>query len=123
MHFHLQFLPLDPAKESLRYARSLRCRGCFDSQRYRVVAQGFLQWRENRAARADAPWLSEGYVAPHEARLGGGTLLSVAAIGLASLWMIWGNVMVMRVIIASGIWLCLPAWVLHLAMGRPEPRS
>ena len=88
-----------------------------------VVAQGFLQWRENRAARADAPWLSEGYVAPHEARLGGGTLLSVAAIGLASLWMIWGNVMVMRVIIASGIWLCLPAWVLHLAMGRPEPRS
>lgn len=87
-----------------------------------VVAQGFLQWRENRAARGDAPWLSEGYVAPHEARLAGATLLAVAAIGLSSLWMIWGTEMVMRVIIASGVWLCLPAWVLHLAMGRPEPR-
>lgn len=88
-----------------------------------VVAQGFLQWRENRAARGDAPWLSEGFVAPHEARLCGATLLAVSAIGFASLWMIWGMEMVFRITIASGIWLCLPAWVLHLAMGRPEPRS
>ena len=87
-----------------------------------VVAQGFLQWRENRAARADAPWLSEGFLAPHEARLGGATLLAVAAIGLVSLWLIWGTEMVLRVVGASGIWLCLPAWALHLAMGRPEPR-
>jgi hypothetical protein len=87
-----------------------------------VVAQGFIQWRLNRAARADAPWLSEGYLAPYEARLGGATLLAVAAIGLGSLWMIWGTEMVARIVIGSGIWLCLPAWALHLAMGRPEPR-
>ena len=87
-----------------------------------VLAQGFMQWRENRAARADAPWASEGFIAPHEARLAGATLTAISVICFSSLWLIWGTDMVFRVFVGTGIWLALPASVLHLAMGRPEPR-
>jgi hypothetical protein len=96
--------------------------GLISGTRLLVISQGFLQWRNLRASRGDAPFLSEGFVSPHEARLVAATSLSVAAIALFAIWAVWGEDLVWRVVLGSGIWLCGPAWALHLAMGRPEPR-
>ena len=87
-----------------------------------VVAQGFLQWRTLKASRSDAPFLSDGYLSPHQTRLAGVACLVVGSICLGGVWFVWGPDVSWRVFVASGVWLCAPAWVMHLAMGRPEPR-
>jgi hypothetical protein len=96
--------------------------GLIAGTRLLVIARGFLQWRRQCAAREDAPFLSEGLLAPREATVGGIAILVLGFFMLFPLWSIWGPDLMWRVVIASGVWLCGPAWALHLAMGRPEPR-
>ena len=96
--------------------------GLIGGVRLIVIAQGFLQWRRLRASRADAPYLSEGFFAPREARIGALIALSAALVALSTVGSIWGSSLVTRIVLGCGVWLCGPAWALHLAMGRPEPR-
>jgi len=96
--------------------------GLLGGVRLLVIAQGFVQWRRLKASRSDAPFLSDGYMSPYEVRLVGGGALFVGVLSLVSVWAVWGPDLSWRVFLVSGVWLCAPAWVLHLAMGRPEPR-
>ena len=96
--------------------------GLIGGVRLLVIARGFLQWRKQRASREDAPFLAEGLMSPREATIGGVIALCTAMATLFSLSTIWGPDLFWWVVGASGVWLCGPAWVLHLAMGRPEPR-
>jgi hypothetical protein len=88
-----------------------------------TIAQGFILWRKMRAGEDDAPWLLEGFFSPLDARLVGTAALTAAVAALGSIWMVWGSDLFWLVILGSGAWLCGPAWLIHLALGRPDPRS
>jgi hypothetical protein len=96
--------------------------GLLGGVRLFVLAQGFLGWRELKASASDAVWLSDGFISPHQARLGGTLALFIAAASLVTIGSVWGDGLFWRVVLASGSWLLGPAWALNLAMGRPEPR-
>ncbi len=96
--------------------------GLIGGIRLLVLAQGFLLWRRHKCSASDAPWLVDSFLAPSEARMAGAAMLIVALSSLATIWIVWGVGLMWKVIIASGILVAAPAWVMHLAMGRPEPR-
>ena len=96
--------------------------GLIGGIRLLVLAQGFLLWRKHKCSASDAPWLVDSFLAPSEARMAGAAMLIVALSSLATIWIVWGVGLMWKVIIASGILVAAPAWVMHLAMGRPEPR-
>ncbi len=84
------------------------------------VSCAFTQWRKGRARREDAPVLSEGLIAPAQARKMAAFLLGFSALAFISLAMLWGSEIVGLLLGVSGIWLIGPAWALHLLMRQPE---
>jgi hypothetical protein len=96
--------------------------GLIGGIRLLVIAQGFLLWRRHKCSSSDAPWLVDSFIAPVEARMVGAAMLVAAGTSLGTIALVWGPGLMWKVIIACGILVAAPAWVLHLAMGRPEPR-
>lgn len=96
--------------------------GLIGGVRLMVIAQGFLLWRRHKCSASDAPWLVDSFIAPTEARMFGVMLLVAAAVSLSIISMVWGSGLMWKVVIACGILVAAPAWVMHLAMGRPEPQ-
>lgn len=88
-----------------------------------AIAQGFILWRKMRAGVEDAPWLVEGFFSPYEARRVGTVALTAAFGALATIWQVWDSALFWRVVLGSGAWLCGPVWLIHLALGRPDPRN
>jgi hypothetical protein len=88
-----------------------------------AIAQGFILWRKMRAGVEDAPWLVEGFFSPYDARRVGTVALTAAFGALATIWQVWDSALFWRVVLGSGAWLCGPVWLIHLALGRPDPRN
>lgn len=96
--------------------------GMLGGVRLLVLAQGFLAWRLHRANAVDGGSLVDGLLSPKDARLIAAGMLFVALLSLAIVGMIWGETLFWMVFLLSGVWLCGPAWVAHLTLGRPEPQ-
>mgnify|MGYP007063374568 CR=1 FL=1 len=96
--------------------------GLLAGVRLLVLAQTYLHWRSMKASAGDAEWLISGFISPRETRIMAAACLFVAFASLFTIGTIWGEDLFWRVFLGSGAWLLGPAWVLNLAMGRPEPR-
>jgi hypothetical protein len=96
--------------------------GLLGGVRLIVLAQGFLAWRLHKASASDGGCLVEGLLSPKDARLIGAVLLFSAVTALSIVGLIWGERLFWMVFLFSGVWLCAPAWVAHLTLGRPEPQ-
>jgi len=94
--------------------------GVIAGVRLLVVSTAFGKWRKGMARLRDAPVLSEGLVAPGQAKRMAAFFLSGAALSLITLALIWGRQLVEVVLGLSGIWLVGPAWALHLMIRQPE---
>jgi len=88
---------------------------------YVSIAYGL--WRKGQARAEDASVLSEGLIAPGQARRMAATVLGLSALSLLALALLWGSKIVGVVVGSTGVWLIVPAWALHLLMRQPEAQK
>ena len=87
-----------------------------------VLGRGYLAWRSHKANEADAAWLVEGLISPRDAQLIAAAMVFTGCIALSLIGAIWGERLFWMVLLFSGVLLCGPAWLVHLAVGRAEPQ-
>lgn len=85
-----------------------------------TLSLGFQRWRAGRARESDAPVLTQGLIAPREARRAGMVLLGLWALLVGGIAAIWGDLLVVLAGVSHGAWLWGPAVAGHLMARQPE---
>jgi hypothetical protein len=94
--------------------------GAVGGVRLMTLSLAFHRWRAGRAREADAPLLTEGLIAPGQARTAGIALLGLWAACVGAIAAIWGDDLMWWAALSHGAWLWGPAVVAHLMAGQPE---
>jgi hypothetical protein len=97
--------------------------GLIGGLRLIYVSIAYVLWRKGQARVEDASVLSEGLIAPGQARRMAAFMLGFSALAFLALALVWGSTIVGVVVGSTGVWLIVPAWALHLLMRQPEAQK
>ena len=94
--------------------------GAVAGVRLLTLSLAFHRWRAGRARESDAPHLTEGLIAPGQARTVGLALIGLWAACVGAIAAIWGDDLMWWAGLSNAAWLWGPAVVAHLMAGQPE---
>lgn len=88
-----------------------------------ALAFAFGRWRKGKADPDDAPYLTDGYLAPRESQTLAAICAVVAVVGWFVLAWLWGTDLALVSVVPSGFWLLVPTWWLHLSTSKRGRRA